>query len=109
MGADVRFGSTRWARLAVALVNTAPSARQPDGLARPEQLRALLLAHDEPEPVDIAEPDLADARSARDALASVFAAGQHPARVAELLNDLLSRTARPRLVAHAGVPLHLHV
>jgi predicted RNA-binding Zn ribbon-like protein len=109
MGADVRFGSTRWARLAVALVNTAPSARQPDGLARPEQLRALLLAHDEPEPVDIETRDLVDSRSARDALAAVFAAGADSGRVAELLNDLLAATARPRLVAHAGVPLHLHV
>ncbi len=29
--------------------------------------------------------------------------------MAALLNDLLGRTARPRLVEHAGVPLHLHV
>jgi hypothetical protein len=109
MGADVRFGSTRWAQLAVALVNTAPTARHGDGLTRPEQLRALLLTHDEPEPVNIDAADLADSRSARDALAAVFAASEDPGRLADLLNDLLARTARPRLVAHAGVPLHLHV
>ena len=30
-------------------------------------------------------------------------------QVAALLNDLLARTAQPRLVEHEGVPLHLHV
>ena len=29
--------------------------------------------------------------------------------MAALLNDLLARTAQPRLVEHEGVPLHLHV
>jgi predicted RNA-binding Zn ribbon-like protein len=109
MGADVRFGAARWARLAAALVNTAPYERQQDLLTSAGQLRALLLAHDEPSPVEVGEQDLADARQARDALAAVFRARENEGQVAALLNELLARTARPRLVAHADVPLHLHV
>jgi predicted RNA-binding Zn ribbon-like protein len=109
MGADVRFGPARWGRLAVALVNTAPSERQGDLLAEAGQLRGLLLAQDEPGPVHVGDRDLADARQARDALGAVFSAREHEGRVAALLNDLLARTAEPRLVGHEGVPLHLHV
>jgi predicted RNA-binding Zn ribbon-like protein len=109
MGSDVRFGPARWGRLAVALVNTAPGERQRDQLATAGQLRDLLLAEDEPGPVEVSERDLADARWARDALGAVFAAREHPGQLAALLNDLLARTARPRLVEHEGVPLHLHV
>jgi predicted RNA-binding Zn ribbon-like protein len=109
MGADTRFGSTRWARLAVALVNTAPSRRHDDLLTRPDQLRALLIAHDEPGLVEVGERDLADARAARGALAAVFAARGGRDQVAALLNELLARTARPRLTGHDGIPLHLHV
>jgi predicted RNA-binding Zn ribbon-like protein len=109
MGADVRFGPARWAALAVALVNTAPYERQADLLTSAGQLRELLLAHDEPGPVEVSARDLADARQARAALAGVFHAREDEQQVATLLNDLLARTAQPRLVAHAGVPLHLHV
>ena len=109
MGSDVRFGPARWGRLAVALVNTAPHERQEDLLTTAGQLRELLLAHDEPGPVEVHDQDLADARQARDALGAVFSAREHPEQVAALLNDLLGRTARPRLVEHEGVPLHLHV
>jgi predicted RNA-binding Zn ribbon-like protein len=109
MGSDVRFGPARWGRLAVALVNTAPGERQRDQLVTAGQLRDLLLAEDEPGPVEVSEQDLADARRARDALGAVFAAREHPGQLAALLNDLLARTARPRLVEHEGVPLHLHV
>jgi hypothetical protein len=109
MGADVRFGSARWARLAVALVNTAPYERQEDLLTSADQLRELLLAHDEPGPVEVGRRDLADARQARDSLAAVFSARENEEQVAALLNDLLARTAKPRLVGHQNVPLHLHV
>jgi predicted RNA-binding Zn ribbon-like protein len=109
MGADTRFGSTRWARLAVALVSTAPSRRHADLLTRPDQLRALLLDLDEPGLVEVDERDLADARAARQALAAVFAARDDRDQVAALLNELLARTARPRLTGHDGIPLHLHV
>ncbi|MEV4759273.1 CGNR zinc finger domain-containing protein [Micromonospora sp. NPDC049559] len=109
MGADTRFGSTRWARLAVALVNTEPSPRHGDLLTEPARLRELLLAHDEPEPVVVTDVDLAEARAARTELAAVFTAAGDERRIAELLNALLARTARPRLVGHDGVPLHLHV
>jgi Putative stress-induced transcription regulator/CGNR zinc finger len=109
MGADVRFGPARWGRLAVALVNTAPYERQDDLLASVGQLRELLLAHDEPGPVEVGDRDLADARQARNALAAVFSAREDEGQVAALLNDLLARTAQPRLVGHEGVPLHLHV
>jgi hypothetical protein len=109
MGSDVRFGQARWGRLAVALINTAPYERQEDLLTTAGQLRELLLAHDEPGPVEVDDRDLADARQARDALGAVFSAREHAGQVAALLNDLLDRTVRPRLVEHAGVPLHLHV
>jgi predicted RNA-binding Zn ribbon-like protein len=109
MGADVRFGPARWGTLAVALINTAPSERQEDLLTAADQLRALLLGHDEPGPVDVHDRDLADARQARDALGAVFSARDSEQHVAALLNDLLARTAQPRLVEHEGVPLHLHV
>jgi predicted RNA-binding Zn ribbon-like protein len=109
MGADVRFGPARWGALAVALINTAPSERQEDLLNATGQLRALLLAHDEPGPVDVDDRDLADARQARDALGAVFTARDSEQHVAALLNDLLARTAQPRLLEHEGVPLHLHV
>jgi hypothetical protein len=109
MRTDVRFGAARWARLAVALVNTAPYERQPDLLTSAGQLRELLLAHDEPGPVDVDAGDLADARRARDALAAVFRARDDEGQVAALLNELLAATVQPRLVQHAGVPLHLHV
>lgn len=109
MGADVRFGSARWARLAVALVNTAPSGRQEDLLADRGQLRDLLLAHDEPGQVTVDDRDLADARAARDSLAAVFGARDDEEQLAARLNDLLARTARPQLVGHEGVPLHVHV
>lgn len=109
VGADVRFGAARWARLAVALVNTAPYERQGDLLTSPGQLRDLLLAHDEPGAVEVGDRDLADARQARDALAAVFSARDNEGQAAALLNDLLARTVQPRLVGHEGTPLHLHV
>ena len=109
MGAGIRFGSARWAQLAVALVNTAPSPRHGDTLTRPGELRDLLLAHDEPGPVEVDGQDLADARQARTALAAVFAACDDQEQVARLLNQLLAGTARPRLATHGGTPLHLHV
>lgn len=46
---------------------------------------------------------------ARTALTAVFAACDDQEQVASLLNELLDRTARPRLVMHPGVPLHLHL
>jgi predicted RNA-binding Zn ribbon-like protein len=112
MGADIRFGPARWGALTVALVNTAPYERQEDLLTTKPQLRALLLAHDEPGPVDVDDRDLADARQARDALGAVFRAheaSKDNQNAAALLNNLLARTAQPRLVEHEGVPLHLHV
>jgi Putative stress-induced transcription regulator/CGNR zinc finger len=109
MGADVRFGAERWGRLAVALVNTAPYERQEDLLTSAVQLRELLLAHDEPGLVEVDDRDVAEARQARYALAAVFDARENRGQVAVLLNDLLARTAQPRLVEHEGVPLHLHV
>jgi predicted RNA-binding Zn ribbon-like protein len=108
MGAQTAFGPDRWARLAVALVNTSPGQRHDDTLTGPGDLRALLLAHQEPEPVTVDDRDLADARQARAELAAVFAA-REPAELAERLNNLLARTARPQLTAHDGVPFHVHL
>jgi predicted RNA-binding Zn ribbon-like protein len=109
VGADIRFGPVQWGRLAVALINTAPSERQEDLLTAAGQLRELLLAQGEPGPVEVDDRDLADARQARDALGAVFSARENNGHVAAVLNDLLARTAQPRLVEHKGVPLHLHV
>jgi hypothetical protein len=103
------FGFTRWATLAVALTNTEPGQRHSDLLTTAAELAALLRDHDEPEPVDVEPADLADALVARDAFSAVFDVAGDEAAVAERLNALLASTARPRLVAHAGVPLHLHV
>jgi hypothetical protein len=109
MDAPIRFGSTRWARLAVALVNTAATPRHGELLERPDQLRSLLVAHDEPEPVAVAARDLADARSARTAFAAVFAASDDR-ELADRLNAMLARyAAHPRLVLERDQPLHLHV
>jgi hypothetical protein len=108
VSAETTFGPARWARLAVALVNTAPGRRHGDALARPGDLRALLLAHQEPEPISVGDRDLADARAARAELAAVFSARQ-PAELAARLNDLLARTAQPRLAGHDESPLHLHI
>jgi predicted RNA-binding Zn ribbon-like protein len=93
----------------VALVNTAPSPRHADRLTTPEHLKALLVQHDEPGPIEVDDDDLRDARAARDDLGAVFAVHDDQAHVAAELNELLARTARPRLVAHDDVPLHLHV
>jgi hypothetical protein len=109
VSADIRFGPGRWAQLAVALVNTAPTARYPDTLNRPGDLRDLLLAHDEPEPVTVGARDLADALQARCDLAAVFAASPDQGTVARLLNQLLAGTARPQLTRHDGTALHLHL
>ena len=109
VGTETKFGSARWARLALALINTAPAPRHGDLLTRPEHLRALLLLHDEPEPVIVTDVDLADARAARSALEAVFAVLDDDLQVAHRLNQLLAQTARPRLASHDGTPLHLHI
>ncbi|GAA1882714.1 CGNR zinc finger domain-containing protein [Asanoa iriomotensis] len=102
------FGYSRWAALATALANTGPRQRHADLLRAPGDLAALLRAHDEPEPVEVDGADLRDALAARDAFTAVFDA-RDEAALAERLNAMLAGNARPRLVAHAGVPLHLHV
>jgi hypothetical protein len=109
MDAPIHFGSTRWAQLAVALVNTTATSRHGDQLERPEQLRALLLAQDEPEPVTIDARDLSDARAARSEFSAVFAA-DNELLLAERLNAMLTRyTAQPRLVLLPDEPLHVHI
>ncbi|MBW1637517.1 CGNR zinc finger domain-containing protein [Microbacterium resistens] len=109
MEAPIRFGSTRWALLAVALVNTAANARHGDQLERPEQLRDFLLSHNEPEPVSIDARDLADARAARSEFAAVFVA-DNEILLAERLNAMLTQyTAPPRLVLLPNQPLHVHI
>jgi hypothetical protein len=103
------FGYSRWAALAVALANTAPGQRHPDLLGTPAALVGLLRAHDEPEPVEAGAADLRDALAARDAFNAVFDAAPAETPLAARLNAMLATSARPRLAAHAGVPLHLHV
>jgi hypothetical protein len=80
-----------------------------DRLTTPAQLKALLAEHDEPGPIEADDEDLRDARTARDDLATVFAAHDNQPRLAAKLNEMLARSARPRLVAHDDAPLHLHV
>jgi hypothetical protein len=103
------FGYSRWAALATALANTTPGQRHGDLLTTPGELAALLRAHDEPEPVAVEAGDLRDARAARDTFTGVFDVATDEPALAERLNAMLAGSARPRLTAHAGVPLHLHV
>jgi predicted RNA-binding Zn ribbon-like protein len=91
----------RLIRLAVDLVNA-------HELRSPADLRAFLLEHGEPEPVDVDEDDLASVRLVREWLRPVFDgdAGQ----AARVLNAVLKRYAvRPYLSDHDGTPWHVHV
>ncbi|MEU8207653.1 ABATE domain-containing protein [Micromonospora sp. NPDC049044] len=90
-------------------MNTAPGERHGDFLTTPTQLRDLLVAFGEPEPVTVRDADLVDARAARSDLARVFAVAGDEQQIVERLNELLARTARPRLVGHNELPLHLRV
>ncbi|TDW19315.1 CGNR zinc finger domain-containing protein [Kribbella kalugense] len=94
----------RLIRLAVDLVNT--RTREPEQLTSPAALRAFLLEHGEPEPIELNEDDLIAVRAVRERLRPVFD-GEDGAKV---LNGLLAEYAvRPYLSDHDGAPWHLHV
>ncbi|WP_427889648.1 CGNR zinc finger domain-containing protein [Kribbella sp. GL6] len=91
----------RLIRLAVDLVNLRE-------LPGPAELRAFLLAHGEPEPVEVDEDDVEGVRAVREALRPVFE--DDPAEGARAVNALLARYAvRPYLSDHDGTPWHVHV
>jgi predicted RNA-binding Zn ribbon-like protein len=93
-------------RLAVDLVNAGPGA---DGLARPEDLTAFLLAHRDPGPRQATRADVAAVREVRERLRSVFSAPDETT-AARIINALLHESgAHPQLTAHDGQPWHLHV
>ncbi|MFF0343728.1 ABATE domain-containing protein [Kribbella sp. NPDC004875] len=96
----------RQIRLAVDLVNT--RTFEPEQLNTPADLRAFLLDHGEPEPVDVDGADLAAVRMVREWLRPVFHGD--PSQAARVLNAVLERHAvRPYLSDHDGTPWHLHV
>jgi len=80
-----------------------------DGDVR-DSVAAVLYAYGEPEPVEITAAELADLRQAGADLRRVFLAADLGA-AADVINELLSRSARPpRLSAHGGqTGWHLHV
>ncbi|HVV08698.1 CGNR zinc finger domain-containing protein [Amycolatopsis sp.] len=80
------------------------------GPATAAQVREVLLAHDEPEPIELGEDDLAEMREAAVVLREVFAA-ETTAAAAAALNVALAEHARPpRLTTHdGGFAWHLHV
>jgi predicted RNA-binding Zn ribbon-like protein len=93
----------RLIRLAVDLVNT--RTREPEQLTSPAALRAFLLEHGEPDPIELTEEDLTAVRAVRERLRPVFHTGG-----AEVINELLAEYAvRPYLSDHDGSPWHLHV
>lgn len=87
-------------------------ARQTDPQAADERARlvAVLRTHGEPEPIEIAEDDLAAWRQAALDLRQVFAAAD-VTTAARRINDLLATSAHPpRLTSHDGSSgWHLHV
>lgn len=96
----------RLVRLAVDLVNT--RTMDPEQLTSPADVRALLLAHGESDPITLGEDDLTEVRGVRERLRPVF--HREPAEAARILNDLLAEYAvRPYLSDHDGSPWHLHV
>ncbi|NOL43253.1 CGNR zinc finger domain-containing protein [Kribbella sandramycini] len=83
--------------IAVDLVNERP--------ASVPALRALLVAHGEPEPIELSERDLVEVRAVAQELRPVF--GPEPAVA---INALLREYAvQPYLTDHDGTPWHLHV
>ncbi|HZX07078.1 CGNR zinc finger domain-containing protein [Kribbella sp.] len=91
----------RLIRLAVDLVNL-------QELPGPAELRAFLLEHGEPEPVEVGEGDLTGVLAVRESLRAVFEGDS--AQGARVLNELLARYAvRPYLSDHDGTPWHVHV
>lgn len=106
MSADPLQAAGRYTRLAVDLVNTGNGAR--DELRAPTELRAFLLAHDEPEPIRVSAADLAAVRRLRSRLAAVFVAESESA-AAGLLNALLGESCTaPYLSDHDDTAWHLH-
>jgi predicted RNA-binding Zn ribbon-like protein len=83
---------------------------QADGPEQREQVIAVLRAHDEPEPIEITEADMAELRQAARELRDVFTA-TGTAEAAGRINRLLTAHARPpRLTAHGGqASWHVHV
>jgi predicted RNA-binding Zn ribbon-like protein len=74
-----------------------------------DEVKALLVAHGEPAPVELDEGDLVRLRAPAAELRQVFAATD-TASAAAALNRILARYGRPpRLTRHGGTPWHLHV
>jgi predicted RNA-binding Zn ribbon-like protein len=96
----------RLVRLAVDLVNT--RTLEPEQLTTPDRLRAFLLDHGEPEPVDVGEDDLTAVRGVREGLRPAFHGSS--AEAAQAVNGMLEEYAvRPYLSDHDETPWHLHV
>jgi predicted RNA-binding Zn ribbon-like protein len=73
------------------------------------EVAAILAAHGEREPITLTSADVAELRSATQALLPVFQA-ETTIAAAERLNDLfLAYAAPPRLTAHDNTGWHIHV
>jgi predicted RNA-binding Zn ribbon-like protein len=96
------FDAARRAADLVAVLDREPPASM-------AEVVAVLVAHGEPEPVELGEDDLARLRAPAAELRQVFAATD-TAGAADALNRILARHARPpRLTRHGGTAWHLHV
>lgn len=103
---DTLLTPDRMVGLVVDLVNTRTA--EPERLTSAAALHDFLVAHDEPEPIEVDERDLVDVRAVRERLRPVFEASAPDA--ARLLNELLREYAvRPYLTEHDGTQWHLHV
>jgi predicted RNA-binding Zn ribbon-like protein len=101
-GGSAHDTAERAAELLAVLLSDAPGQR--------ERVREVLLAHGEPEPIEISDEGLADLRAAATELRDVFTAAS-TAEAAERINLILARHAHPpRLTTHDGqTGWHLHI
>ena len=94
--------------IVVDLVNTAPDADAPDGLANVAALDAFVTRHGVSELGELSERDLPAVRAVRSKFAAVFEAPETSVAVAHL-NDLVAAAGTtPRLTDHDGFGWHVH-
>lgn len=90
----------------VELINTA--ARDRDGLAALDDLRAFVRRRNVSDVDTVTERDLTEVRALRAEFHEIFTAPDQDAAITRL-NKLLGRTRiTPRLTEHDGFPLHIH-
>jgi predicted RNA-binding Zn ribbon-like protein len=110
LGSTVHDVARRTADILAVLLPWPGRADEPGGPDERARLRAVLLAHGEPESTEVGQDAVAELRQAALELREVFAAGD-VATAADRINALLAGRAHPpRLTAHGGASgWHLHV